>query len=146
MARCCSNFTRTELLRRGVAEAGRGLPAIEPGMPVPAGSGLDRRHFLARGLGLALAVYGGAALRPEAWLAGIEAAAAAGPQRVLVSVFLDGGADSLSMLFPPATRCTRSCVRVWRWRRMPACRSRRIRGCAGIPRSAASRSCTARAR
>jgi uncharacterized protein (DUF1501 family) len=100
MARCCSNFTRTELLRRGVAEAGRGLPAIEPGMPVPAGSGLDRRHFLARGLGLALAVYGGAALRPEAWLAGIEAAAAAGPQRVLVSVFLDGGADSLSMLFP----------------------------------------------
>jgi uncharacterized protein (DUF1501 family) len=100
MARCCADFTRTELLRRGVAEAGRGLPAIEPGMPVPAGSGLDRRRFLARGLGLALAVYGGSALRPEAWLEGIEAAAAAGPQRVLVSVFLDGGADSLSMLFP----------------------------------------------
>jgi uncharacterized protein (DUF1501 family) len=100
MARCCSDFTRTELLRRGVAEAGRGLPTIEPGMPLPAGSGLDRRHFLARGLGLALAVYGGAALRPEAWLEGIEAATAAGPKRVLVSIFLDGGADSLSMLFP----------------------------------------------
>jgi uncharacterized protein (DUF1501 family) len=102
MARCCSDFTRTELLRRGVAEAGRGLPAIEPGMPLPAGSGLDRKHFLARGLGLALAVYGGAALRPEALVEGIEAAAAAGPKRVLVSIFLDGGADSLSMLFPAA--------------------------------------------
>jgi uncharacterized protein (DUF1501 family) len=100
MARCCSDFTRTELLRRGVAEAGRGLPAIEPGMPLPAGSGLDRKHFLARGLGLALAVYGAGALRPDVWLEGIEEAAAAGPQRVLVSVFLDGGADSLSMLFP----------------------------------------------
>ena len=31
---------------------------------------------------------------------GIAAATAAGPQKVLVSVFLDGGADSLSMLFP----------------------------------------------
>jgi uncharacterized protein (DUF1501 family) len=100
MARCCSDFTRTELLRRGVAEAGSGLPAIEPGMPLPAGSGLDRRRFLSRGLGLALAVYGGSAVRPEAWTEGIEAAAAAGPKRVLVSVFLDGGADSLSMLFP----------------------------------------------
>jgi len=39
MARCCNDFTRTELMRRGIAEAGRGLPAIEPGMPVPAGSG-----------------------------------------------------------------------------------------------------------
>ena len=54
----------------------------------------------ARGLFVELAVYGGGALRPDAWLEGIEEAAAAGPQRVLVSVFLDGGADSLSMLFP----------------------------------------------
>jgi len=100
MARCCSDFTRTELVRRGVAEAGRGLPSIEPGMPVPAGSGLSRRSFIARSLGMALAVYGGAALKPQAWLEGIEAAAAAGPRRVLVSIFLDGGADALSMLFP----------------------------------------------
>jgi uncharacterized protein (DUF1501 family) len=100
MARCCSDFTRTELVRRGVAEAGKGLPSIEPGMPVPAGSGLSRKSFLARSLGLALAVYGGSGLRPEAWLEGIQAATAAGPKRVLVSIFLDGGADSLSMLFP----------------------------------------------
>ena len=69
-------------------------------MPLPAGTGLDRRQFLARTTGLALAVYGGASLLPRAFEEGIAAAAAAGPQRVLVSIFLDGGADSLSMLFP----------------------------------------------
>ena len=100
MARACSDFSRTELVRRGLAEAGRGLPAIERGMPLPAGTGLDRRSFLARSAGLALAVYGGQALVPRALEHGIAAAAAAPPDRVLVSVFLDGGADSLSMLFP----------------------------------------------
>jgi uncharacterized protein (DUF1501 family) len=100
MARPCRDFSRTELVRRGLAEAGRGLPAIEPGMPVPAGTGLSRGSFLARGAGVALAVYGGSALVPRALEQGIAAASAAGPQRVLVSVFLDGGADSLSMLYP----------------------------------------------
>ncbi|HEX4929985.1 MAG TPA: DUF1501 domain-containing protein [Gaiellaceae bacterium] len=100
MARCCNDFSRSDLMRRVAAEAGRGLPAIEAGMPMPAGTGLDRRSFLARSAGLALAVYGGSALLPRAFEEGIAAAAAAGPQRVLVSVFLDGGADSLSMLFP----------------------------------------------
>jgi uncharacterized protein (DUF1501 family) len=100
MARCCNDFSRTDMMRRVAAEAGRGLPAIEAGMPVPAGTGLDRRSFLARGAGLALAVYGGSAFLPRAFEEGIAAATAAGPQRVLVSVFLDGGADSLSMLFP----------------------------------------------
>jgi len=100
MARCCNEHSRTDLIRRVAAEAGRGLPAIEAGMPMPAGTGLDRRSFLARSAGLALAVYGGSSLLPRAFEEGIAAAAAAGPQRVLVSVFLDGGADSLSMLFP----------------------------------------------
>lgn len=99
---CCSEHTRADLARRGIATAGRGLPAIEPGMPEPAGTGLDRRSLLMRTLGLAVAVYGGSALRPEAFEEGIAAAQAAvgGKSRVLVSVFLDGGADSLSMLFP----------------------------------------------
>ena len=100
MARCCNDFSRSDLMRRAAAEAGRGLPAIEAGMPMPAGTGLDRRSFLARSAGLALAVYGGASLLPRAFEEGIAAAAAAGPKPVLVSVFLDGGADSLSMLFP----------------------------------------------
>lgn len=100
MARCCNDFSRVDLFRRAAAEAGRGLPGIEAGMPMPAGTGLDRRSFLARSAGLALAVYGGGALLPRALEEGIAAATAAGPRRVLVSVFLDGGADSLSMLFP----------------------------------------------
>ncbi len=100
MARPCNDFSRTDLLRRGLAQAGAGLPAIEPGMPLPAGTGLSRRSFLARGAGLALAVYGGASLLPRMLEDGIAASVAGGPQRVLVSVFLEGGADSLSMLYP----------------------------------------------
>ncbi len=98
---CCDEHSRSDLLRQSLAEAGRGLPAIEAGMPVPAGTGLDRRAFLARGIGLALAIYGGSALRPQVFDEGIAAAAAANPnQKVLVSVFLDGGADALSLLAP----------------------------------------------
>jgi uncharacterized protein (DUF1501 family) len=98
---CCDEHTRSEALRRGIALAGNGLPVTERGMPAPAGTGLDRRAFLSRSLGLALSVYGGAALLPRVLEEGIETAMAAGGRgKVLVSVFLDGGADSLSMLFP----------------------------------------------
>jgi uncharacterized protein (DUF1501 family) len=101
----CDDFCRSELLRRAAAEAGRGLPAVERGMPVPAGTGLDRRSFLARSAGLALAVYGGSKLGFDALDEGIahaagNAGAVPARQRVLVSVFLDGGADSMSILFP----------------------------------------------
>jgi len=97
----CNEFSRSSLLRKAVAQAGEGLPAIEPGMPMPAGTGLDRRSFLARSVGLAVAVYGATALSPRALDHGIAQALAAGPpDTVLVSVFLDGGADSLSVLFP----------------------------------------------
>ena len=54
----CDEFSRASLMRRTAAEAGRGLPAIEPGMPLPAGTGLDRRAFVTRTFGLALSVYG----------------------------------------------------------------------------------------
>jgi uncharacterized protein (DUF1501 family) len=97
----CNEHTRAEILRRGIAEAGRGLPAIESGMPLRAGTGLTRRSLLMRGLGLAVAVYGAGSIAPRALEQGIAAARAAGaPGRVLVSVFLDGGADALSLLFP----------------------------------------------
>jgi uncharacterized protein (DUF1501 family) len=99
VTRCCEDFARTALLRRSVAQAGRGLPVIEPGMPLPAGTGLSRRSFVARSLGLALAVYGGGALGPRLFEDGIAYAAGA-PKTVFVSVFLDGGADALSVLFP----------------------------------------------
>jgi uncharacterized protein (DUF1501 family) len=88
----CNDFSRSH------AVAGDGLPAIEPGMPAPAGTGLTRRRLLAQSVGVALTVYGLDRLTALDLDAGIASAAA--NDRVLVSIFLDGGADSLSMLFP----------------------------------------------
>jgi len=96
----CDGLSRSRMLHRAIAEAGRGLPSIEPGMPLPAGTGLSRRAFLAGGLGAALAVYGGSRLGLSAFEEGIAAAATATPGQVLVSVFLEGGADGLSVLSP----------------------------------------------
>src|ERR671917_99796 len=98
----CDDFCRSDFLRRAAAQAGYGLPAVERGMPLPAGTGLDRRSFLARSAGLALAVYGGSKLGFDALDEGIARAASAPAAngRVLVSVFMDGGADSMSILFP----------------------------------------------
>ena len=99
MSCSCNEFSRASILRRSVAEAGRGLPIIEEGMPLPAGSGLSRRTFLTRTAGFALAVYGASKLPLGLFEEGI-ARAAAPTDPILVSIFLDGGADSLSMLYP----------------------------------------------
>ncbi len=97
----CEGFTRAEMLRRGAAQAGRGLPAIEPGMPIPAGTGLSRRGFLLASAGLALSVYGaGRLLDPAAFEEGIARAAEAPDQPILVSVYLQGGIDAMSVLYP----------------------------------------------
>jgi uncharacterized protein (DUF1501 family) len=97
----CNDFSRAQLLRRGAAVAGRGLPAIEPGQPLPAGTGMDRRAFLLRSVGAAFSVYGASALSPRHFEAGIAQAAAATPnQPVLVSIFMEGGWDALSVLAP----------------------------------------------
>jgi uncharacterized protein (DUF1501 family) len=97
----CQDFNRTELLRRGVAQAGRGLPAIEAGMPLPAGTGLSRRKFMLSSAGLLLSVYGaGRLLDPAAFDAGIADAATAAGGKVLVSIYLQGGIDSMSVLCP----------------------------------------------
>jgi uncharacterized protein (DUF1501 family) len=73
----------------------------DTGMPLAAGTGLSRRTFLNRSAGLALAVYGGSMLAPRVFEEGIASAAAATPdQRILVSVFLPGGIDALSLLAP----------------------------------------------
>jgi uncharacterized protein (DUF1501 family) len=93
----CNDCSRADLLR---AVAGRGLPAIEPGMPLPAGTGLSRRSFLLRSGSLALSIYGASALAPRALEAGIASAMSRGDGRVLVSIFMPGGADALSMLYP----------------------------------------------
>ena len=95
----CADFSRSQLLHAAAAEAGRGLPAIEQGMPLPAGTGLSRRSFLLRSTGLALSVYGVGRLGPRALEEGI-AQAATGTGPIIVSIFLEGGADSLSLLYP----------------------------------------------
>jgi len=98
----CDEFSRASMLRRAVAEAGNGLPTIEPGMPAPAGTGMDRRKFLSRTLGAALTVYGAASIGSRVLDEGIARAAVAAPagRRVLVSIFAPGGWDSLSLLYP----------------------------------------------
>jgi uncharacterized protein (DUF1501 family) len=96
----CAGFTRSQALRRAAAEAGRGLPAVEQGMPLPAGTGLTRRSFISRASGLALAVYGATQLPFQAFEEGIAAAAGAPAEPVIVSVFLNGGADSMTLLAP----------------------------------------------
>src|SRR5262249_35152940 len=84
-----------------LASAGRGLPAVQPGMPAPPGPRPGRPEPLPGAPGPPGGVSGGAGPRPEAVADGIAAARAAGTtNRVLVSVFLEGGADSLSLLFP----------------------------------------------
>jgi uncharacterized protein (DUF1501 family) len=99
MTHHCREFSRSSLLRQGIAEAGRGLPTIEPGMPIPAGTGLDRRAFLSKTLGAVMTVYGAAALGPNIFDLGV-ARAAGGGDRVLVSIFAPGGWDALSLLYP----------------------------------------------
>ncbi|WP_354698388.1 hypothetical protein DSM112329_04062 [Paraconexibacter sp. AEG42_29] len=100
MARHCDDFTRSEALRHGIAQAGRGLRPIEAGMPTPAGTGLTRRSLMLRGAAAGLTVYGASKLMPEALEAGIAEAASGPAQPVLVSVFLPGGVDGLSVLAP----------------------------------------------
>jgi uncharacterized protein (DUF1501 family) len=95
----CNEFSRASLLRGAAAEAGRGLPSIEPGMPIPAGTGLSRRSFMMRaGLGM-MSVYGASRLGFADLQSGI--ARAQGTQDpIIVSVFMEGGMDSLSVLAP----------------------------------------------
>ena len=94
----CGDYTRSQLFRTAAAQAGAGLPAIEPGAPEPAGTGLTRRSFISRSAGMALAVYGASKLPLAAFDEGIAHAQTA--DRILVSVFFDGGIDSLSVLAP----------------------------------------------
>ena len=91
----CFECSRADALR---AVAGRGLPTIEPGMPTPAGTGMSRRAFVAKSLGVALAVYGAGKL--EWFEEGIANAATTPAAPILVTVFLQGGADALSVLYP----------------------------------------------
>ena len=73
-------------------------------MPIPAGTGIDRRTFLLAAAGGLVSVYGAGRLgfTGRRFADGIaEAATLQGPDSpVLVSIFLAGGIDALSVLAP----------------------------------------------
>jgi uncharacterized protein (DUF1501 family) len=102
---CCDSFSRSQAIRRVLA-SGRAPTAREwdPRMPIPAGAGLDRRRFLLGAAGGLLSVYGAERLGLTDRLLGDGIARAAATQGtggpVFVSVFLQGGIDSLSLLAP----------------------------------------------
>jgi uncharacterized protein (DUF1501 family) len=96
---CCGEHSRARMLRRAAAQAGRGLPEVERGMPTPAGTGMDRRSFLTRSGVALLSVYGASRLGFAQLEEGIARAQGDGGP-VIVNVFLEGGIDSLSVLAP----------------------------------------------
>jgi uncharacterized protein (DUF1501 family) len=104
---CCTGFSRSEALRRGLDAHPLG-PAREwdARMPVPAGAGIDRRRFLLGAAGGLVSVYGAGRLGLTGRMLGDGIARAADAQPpsspVLVSIFLAGGIDALSLLAPVA--------------------------------------------
>jgi uncharacterized protein (DUF1501 family) len=102
---CCNSFTRSEALRAALAGArGRNPREWDPSMPIPAGTGIDRRRFLLGAAGGLVSVYGAGrlGLGGQAFSAGIAQAAETQSSQspILVSIFLAGGIDALSILAP----------------------------------------------
>jgi uncharacterized protein (DUF1501 family) len=101
---CCRGFTRAEALRSAAATANRGPREWDAAMPVPAGTGVDRRRFLLGAAGGVVSVYGAGRLGLGGQALSEGVARAAELQRpdspILVSIFLAGGIDALSVLAP----------------------------------------------
>jgi uncharacterized protein (DUF1501 family) len=101
----CDGFARSQAIRRVLASGRRPIAREwDPRMPVPAGVGIDRRRFLAGSLGGLAIVYGAgrAGLTDRMLGDGIAQAASTAPANspILVSVFMQGGLDALSLLAP----------------------------------------------
>jgi uncharacterized protein (DUF1501 family) len=100
----CDGFSRAQAIRRVLA----GKPPVarewDPRMPLPAGVGIDRRRFLAGAAGGLLTVYGAGRLGLTDRMLGDGIARAAALQPagspILVSLFMQGGVDGLSLLAP----------------------------------------------
>jgi uncharacterized protein (DUF1501 family) len=101
----CDGFSRAQAIRRVLA-SGKMPVAREwdPRMPVPAGAGIDRRRFLAGAVGGIVTVYGAERLGLTDRMLGDGIARAAALQPadspILVSLFMQGGVDALSLLAP----------------------------------------------
>jgi uncharacterized protein (DUF1501 family) len=104
-ANCCDGFTRSEAMRAALAGGRTPNPREwDLRMPVPAGTGIDRRRLLLGAAGGLVSVYGAArlGLGGRALAEGIaQAATLQSPSSpILVSIFLAGGIDALSVLAP----------------------------------------------
>jgi uncharacterized protein (DUF1501 family) len=102
---CCDGFNRSQAIRRVLASGKRPVAREwDSRMPIPAGVGIDRRRFLLGAAGGLLTVYGAERLGLTNPVLGDGIARAAetqGPSSpILVSVFLQGGVDSLALLGP----------------------------------------------
>ena len=98
MHNCCNDYTRSQLLRSAAAEAGKGLPVIEPGMPSRPGPG-------SRGAGSSPAAPASRSPSTAPRRSRSRPSRPGSPRRrqtdkILVSVFFDGGIDALSVLAP----------------------------------------------
>jgi uncharacterized protein (DUF1501 family) len=101
----CDGFTRSQAIRRALASgAGPVEREWDSRMPIPAGVGIDRRRFIAGAIGGLALVYGAerAGLTDGMLGDGIARAATLQPSNspIIVSLFLQGGLDSLSLLAP----------------------------------------------
>jgi uncharacterized protein (DUF1501 family) len=101
----CDGFARSQAIRRVLASGERPVPREwDSRMPIPAGAGVDRRRFLAGMVGGLAIVYGAerAGLTDRMLGDGIAQAATnhGGRGPILVSLFLQGGIDALSLLAP----------------------------------------------
>ena len=105
VSNCCDGFSRSQAIR-SVLAAGRAPVDREwdPRMPTPAGVRIDRRRLLLGAAGGLLSVYGAGRLGLTDRVLGDGIAQAAANQSstspILVSVFLQGGVDSLALLGP----------------------------------------------
>jgi uncharacterized protein (DUF1501 family) len=101
----CDGFTRSQAIRRALAGGTRAVEREwDPRMPMPAGVSIDRRRFLAGAAGGLAIVYGAgrAGLTDRMLGDGIAHASTLQPSNspILISLFLQGGLDSLSLLAP----------------------------------------------
>jgi hypothetical protein len=101
----CDGFARSQAIRRVLVSGKRPVQREwDPRMPIPAGVGIDRRRFLAGSLGGLALVYGAERSGLTDRMLGDGIARAATLQSpnspIIVSLFMQGGLDALSLLGP----------------------------------------------
>jgi uncharacterized protein (DUF1501 family) len=101
----CDGFARSQAIRRVLVSGKRPVQREwDPRMPIPAGVGIDRRRFLAGSVGGLALVYGAERSGLTDRMLGDGIARAATLQSpnspIIVSLFMQGGLDALSLLGP----------------------------------------------